>query len=336
MNSNVLIIALAILSVSMVAVMVPLMLRLIGDAQYRAVHRRMILALEIAYCALWIGIVADLLTLILQNGKREDLLPNLAVLATIVVFWWAFVAGFIWLQRRLILLQVRQASVRRGKERPAAIVSSSVKDGSAAASPAQAEDHEAPPVNPRSGAIARLEGYAVLALFYFLWWVAPRLPGGKLFDAAIARHQTLLIAPLIAIAAGGAVAFLGGALSMMLLDGSPMSPSETQEFYRRHPLLGGRRPNARGFSVYRTWGSTSGGQVRFEIPFSELKAALRTGAWRTDTRLKRIMITVGGALTMSLGGFAVAFVLGPIQTKVIIAAMVLYAGIRLRLALREA
>ncbi len=135
------------------------------------------------------------------------------------------------------------------------------------------------------------------------------------------RHQQALLMVIGTLTALGLVAFLGGLTYLMLrpplVDSGSTAPSPA-----RSALSGGRlRASA---------------SVDVDIPMRDLKQALRTGAWSQDPLWRIYIIIMVGAMTMAIGIVGILVVLAPLPVKLLLAAALLYAAIRIALGFAQA
>jgi len=122
--------------------------------------------------------------------------------------------------------------------------------------------------------------------------------------AHLAAHERRFLIPTASLAVIGFVVFMGAVIDLV--------------------LRGGPSGNAGGKAAGET------------VRLRDLKAALRTGAWRTSRRWRRILLLAAGAVTMSLGLMGTGIVLAPAGVKLLLAAALLYAALRTAHALARA
>jgi len=156
--------------------------------------------------------------------------------------------------------------------------------------------------------------------------VLTAIPGVGRVDEYIEAHQRALLLITGGVALLGFVVFMGAILDLLIVSGQPMSHAELEDPAARRQVW---RPSAWKAARYRIRGRTAGAQAHGEFRLTDLKAAWRSGAVWRDATWRRNLAVTAGALTMGLGLFAVMFVLGPLPIKLIIAAAVTYATVRL-------
>lgn len=156
--------------------------------------------------------------------------------------------------------------------------------------------------------------------------VLTAVPGVDRVEKYLEVHQRMLLLITGGVAFLGFVVFMGAILDLLIVSGQPMSHAEVEDQAARGQVW---RPSAWKASRYRIRGRTAGVQAHGEFRLTDLKAAWRSGAVWRDATWRRNLAVTAGALTMGLGLFAVMFVLVPLPIKLIIAAAVTYATVRL-------
>jgi len=89
------------------------------------------------------------------------------------------------------------------------------------------------------------------------------------------------------------------------------------------------RPAAWRATQYRVFGTAEGRRGDDSFRLTDLKAAWRNGMIWRDAEWRRRLVTMIGALLLVLGIFGVLIVVGPPWIKVLLAAALLYASVRL-------
>lgn len=78
------------------------------------------------------------------------------------------------------------------------------------------------------------------------------------------------------------------------------------------------------------------GAVHVESSLPAMKAAWKSGDWRTEPHWRRLFVTAAGAGFLTFGLFGIFVVIGPWPVKILCAGAILYPAIRLVDALRRA
>jgi hypothetical protein len=168
----------------------------------------------------------------------------------------------------------------------------------------------------------------VLLLVFCAAVLAELLPGLKPLDAWMLDNELMLLAITGGAAAFGVFLLLGSVLSMLMEGGAPMSHAEVEDHQRnmRDSFAGPRTWRA---SSYRLLGRGAGSQGHDEFSFSQLKAAFASGAVLRTPLWRRRLCAVCGGMLIFFGVFGVVFVLAPVPVKLIVAAAVAYACVRI-------
>lgn len=176
---------------------------------------------------------------------------------------------------------------------------------------------------------------AVLLLVFCAAVLAELLPGLKPLDAWMLDNELTLLAITGGAAAFGVTLLLGSVLSMLMEGGAPMSHAEVEDHQRnmRDAFAGPRTWRA---SSYRLLGRGAGSQGHDEFSFAQLKAAFASGAVLRTPLWRRRLCAVCGGMLIFFGVFGLAFVLAPVPVKLIVAAAVAYACVRIAWGLARA
>ena len=168
----------------------------------------------------------------------------------------------------------------------------------------------------------------VLVLVFCAAVLAELLPGLKALDAWMLENEPVLLAITGGTAALGVFLLLGSVLSMLMQGGVPMSQGEIENHQRsmRDAFAG---PRAWRTSSTRLLGRTGGSQGHDEFSFSQLKAAFASGALLRAPLWRRRLCAICGGLLIALGVFGVVFVLALPPIKLIVAAAIAYACMRI-------
>ena len=175
----------------------------------------------------------------------------------------------------------------------------------------------------------------VLVLVFCAAVVAELLPGLKPLNVWMLANEPMLLAITGAAAGFGVFLLLGSVLSLLMRDGSPMSHREVEKHQRgmRDSFAG---PQAWRASSYRLFGHAAGAQGDDEFSFAQLKAAFAGGAVLRTSLWRRRLCAVCGGLLIFFGVFGVVFVLAPMPVKLIVAAAIGYACVRMAWGLARA
>ena len=174
-----------------------------------------------------------------------------------------------------------------------------------------------------------------LVLVFCAAILAELLPGLKPLDGWMLENE-----PMLLVVTGGAAGFgvcllIGSILSMLMEQGTPMSHGEIEN-HQRSMRDGFAGPRAWRASSYRLLGRGAGSQGHDQFSFAQLKSAVAGGAvLRTPVWRRRLCAMCGGMLIF-FGVFGLAFVLAPLPVKLIVAAAVLYACVRIAWGLARA
>jgi len=131
----------------------------------------------------------------------------------------------------------------------------------------------------------------------------------------------------------GVFLLIGAVISMIMEGGEPMSHTdiENQQRSMRDAAMG---PRIRRMSAYRLFGTGAGGSAHDEFSMSGLKRAMATGAILRDPQWLRRLCAGCGAMLMFLGLCGSFIVISPLALKLVLAAVVLYALVRIACCLR--
>lgn len=169
---------------------------------------------------------------------------------------------------------------------------------------------------------------AALVLVFCAAVLAELLPGLKALDARMLENEVMLLVITGGTAGLGVFLLLGSVLSMLMDGGAPMSHGEIESHQRsmRDSYSG---PYAWRASSYRLLGRGAGSQGHDEFSFAQLKAAFASGAVLRTPLWRRRLCAVCGGMLIFFGVFGVVFVFAPLPIKLIIAAAVAYACVRI-------
>lgn len=175
----------------------------------------------------------------------------------------------------------------------------------------------------------------VLVLVFCAAVLAELLPGLKPLNAWMLENQPMLLAITGGAAAFGVFLLLGSVLSMLMESGAPMSHAEIENHQRNmHDSFAG--PRTWRASSYRLLGRGAGSQGHDEFSFAQLKAAFASGTVLRTPLWRRRLCAVCGGMLIFFGVFGLVFVLAPVPVKLIVAAAVAYACVRIAWGLARA
>jgi hypothetical protein len=173
-----------------------------------------------------------------------------------------------------------------------------------------------------------LQWFATVALAVISIAGAERVPALKRADTFTEQHRRPLVAATLAVTILGFLVFMGGAVYWSLKAGTPPNDGEAGK------SSGQLQYQSPSFSWYRFWGKSWSWGFEDQASFAEAKQA-RKGWWH-NPRWRRNFVLIAGGLTMGLGLFAFMAVLATVGVKLLIAAAVLYALVRLTWAFSHA
>lgn len=277
------------------------------------------------YLLIWAALLALFFHLARLTGVGWDG-RNLALLVGVVAAWFAFNALWIALVRKLT------------RPRPAAAEEVSVDldaEGEAedTPDPAPEEERAALPAPPTLAARSwsLVKSVAWLALVILVIAIGSALPPLQALEAYLQAHQGAWLAAAGGVALLGFTLLVGGAVSMALASGKPMSRDEAAELERR--------AMARDSATWRETAarvSAPGSGAQGELSFYEIKLGWRLRAWQVSGRWRRVSAMVLGGTLLTVGLFGVGIVLAPAGFKLLLAAMLAYAAGRTTVGLARA
>ena len=151
----------------------------------------------------------------------------------------------------------------------------------------------------------------------------------KALDAWMPALESMSPAVTGGATAIGIFLLLGSVGSSTLLDsGTPMSHTDVENHQRsmRDSFAMQRTWRA---STYRLLGRGAGSQAHDEFSFAQLKAAFASSAVLRTPLWRRRLCAICGGMLMFFGVFGLVFVLAPVPVKLIVAAAVVYACVRI-------
>jgi hypothetical protein len=206
----------------------------------------------------------------------------------------------------------------------------------ATAPAAEPEAVETPARAPRPSVWKRLRNFAtMLAILFVALVLGESVPALKALDRLVTRHESALLAITIGMAFIGFVLFMGGILSRIFGGaGRAMSHSDVEDLRSVRQAPGGG--SVARASAYRFSGRSAGSSFHDQFSLKEAKAAWREGAWRTSPRWRANFVVMAGVLLFTVGLFGIFVVTGPAGIKLLFAAALLYAGVRIAVAFARA
>jgi hypothetical protein len=183
------------------------------------------------------------------------------------------------------------------------------------------------PAWARLAVLARRLGALVLmlAVFAIAMVVGEAVPALKDLEALLARHETVLLAITIGMAAIGFVTFMGS-IVVRIFGGAaePMTATEVEDLARSVNLEA--RPAFGRVTRYRFRGRSAGASFSDRFTLREARHAWRSGAWRTDPRWRSNFVVMVGVMLLTIGLFGTFIVVGPNGVKLLCAGALLYAA----------
>jgi hypothetical protein len=153
-------------------------------------------------------------------------------------------------------------------------------------------------------------------------------------DAFVHQRQALFLGVAISITAAGALAFLGGIVSMVISSGRPMSKEEIERLHAQ--LMAAQQAGIARGARYRLMGEQVGAEAVDEFSMAAMKYAWNAGLWWSVPLWRRRFLMTGGACAL-LGGVAgLVIVLSSLGYKLLTVACVVYVFVRTALAFRRA
>jgi hypothetical protein len=177
--------------------------------------------------------------------------------------------------------------------------------------------------------VTRDIGASVAMVGAFLALIAVgEIPTVRAWSSWISAHRAALLAPALGATGTGLVVMVWGWAVASMEYGRPMTESEARQFMARPRVVPGhqslRAGTFRGTALGRTMDRPA------EWSFAEMKTAWHDGTWWASRGMRRKFAIASGGTLLVLGGFLVALVLSePPAVKVLIAATVTYAIVRL-------
>lgn len=326
-GAAILIVLIAVLALAMVYAMVQWSLRLLQAPLPRAgeplidwtLGGREARRWGTAYAILWLALVGAFLALFAALGDDRPV-SALAFLLAVAAGWIGLNVLFVWFGRALARTGERSAR-EGGRERREAVT-----DVSVAGLP------ERSPASRAGGAVRRVAGMLAPVA-----WI-----GGIILLAALGRawrplrnletwfqaHRSAWLVPLGILALLGLALFIGGAVAMVLGQGTPMSHEEIEELERRR-LRWRLGPGLARWVAVRVPAIAVGAEAGDSASFAEVKAAFRARAWEVSPRWRRLFVVMLGSFLLVAGLFGAAVVIAPAGLKPLFAGALIYAAVRL-------
>ena len=164
----------------------------------------------------------------------------------------------------------------------------------------------------------------VLLLVFCAAVVVELVPALQSLDRWMLANGRMLLAITGSVAGLGVFLLLGSVVSMLMEGGTPMDHAGIENHQRsmRDSLAG---PRAWRASSYRLFGHGAGSQGHDEFSFTQLKAAVASGAVLRTPVWRRRLCALSGGMLIFLGVFGVAIVFSPMPLKLLLLAAVIYA-----------
>jgi len=176
---------------------------------------------------------------------------------------------------------------------------------------------------------------ATLVMLLVAVLVGEMVPPLKSLDGFAARHESLLVALTIGMTVIGFMLFMGGIVYRLFADeGGPVTGAE--DAGRARSSAFDAEPVAARLSVYRFRGRGAGASASEGFTLHEAAHAWRRRAWRTSPRWRANFIVTAGVALFVIGLFGFFVIGAPAGIKLLFIAAVVYAAIRLRLAVAQA
>jgi len=157
--------------------------------------------------------------------------------------------------------------------------------------------------------------------------VGELLPELKTADAWLAGQRAPLALAAAGVALLGLFLLIGAVIAMLMEGGEPMGRTDIENRQRvlRDAMQG---PQTWRMSTYRFFGAGAGSSGQDEFPLRELKHAIASGAILGDPVWRRRLCAVCGGMLIFLGVFGALIVVAPLALKLVLAAVALYALVR--------
>jgi hypothetical protein len=249
------------------------------------------------------------------------------------VIGFGMAAGWLMLHRAIVGVgrAIDQANARAAEETEPAPESEeeeseheSDDDDSAPAEPSKSE--------PRFGVV---QWVVVIGGLLAVRIAADHVPGLGALEREIRAHARVAAAVVGVVGVGGLLLFAGGCAALIRSRGRAMTPEELERFNTQMMRLSMGARSA-GAAAYTFKGRQSGREAHDAFSLRAIKAAWRSGVWRSDPTWRRRYATFAGAMLMSVGLFGIFFVRGPAWVMLLCLAAMTYILIRTAWALAKA
>jgi hypothetical protein len=190
---------------------------------------------------------------------------------------------------------------------------------------------------PRVVGFARRIGALLLifVIFAVAMVLGEAVPALKDLEQLLARHESLLLAITIGMAAVGFALFMGSIVVRIFGSATdPLTATEVEDLSRSVNMEA--RPVFGRVTRYRFRGRSAGSSFSERFTLREAKAAWRQGTWRADSRWRSNFVVMLGVMLLTVGLFGTFIVVGPNGVKLLCAAALAYAAGRTVAALIRA
>ena len=282
------------------------------------------------YAFAWLGLLIAFGALI-RDSEPKDLVNNLVVVTVIVGAWWCVQFVVVILSR--VLIRVNDPTRQRALQRRTAEMAALEMPGLESEPSGENVASSAPP-----GRFASIPTFVfwggVLLGVAAINGMVDKVPLVGDVDAFFHERQALFLGVAISFTAAGALAFLGGIVSMIISSGRPMTKEEIERLHAQ--LMAAPHAGiARGAQV-STRGRTGWSRGRRRILDGGHEMHLECRLVVVGSALATLIPDDGGAFAL-LGGVAgLAIVLSSLGYKLLATACVVYVFVRTALAFRRA
>jgi hypothetical protein len=191
-----------------------------------------------------------------------------------------------------------------------------------------------PPAVRRPAFWTKLRNFAAtLVMLLVAVLVGEVVPPLKSLDGFAARHESLLVALTIGIAVIGFMLFMGGILYRLFADDG--GPVGTEDAEPAGSTAFDAEPVVARLSAYRFRGRSAGASASEGFTLREAVDAWRRRAWRTSPRWRANFIVTAGVALFVIGLFGFFAIGAPAGIKLLFIAAIVYALVRLRLAIAQ-
>jgi hypothetical protein len=282
------------------------------------------------YAFAWLGLLITFGALI-RDSEPKDLVNNLVVVTIIVGAWWCVQFVVVILSR--VLIRVNDPTRHRALQRRTAEMAALEMPGLESEPSGENVANSAPPGRFASIPTVVFWGGVLLGVAAINGMV-DKVPLFGDVDAFFHERQALFLGVAISLTAAGAIAFLGGIVSMIISSGRPMTKEEIERLHAQ--LMAAPHAGIARGARYRLVGEQVGAEAVDEFSMAAMKCAWNAGLWWSVPLWRRRFLMTAGAFAL-LGGVAgLAIVLSSLGYKLLATACVVYVFVRTALAFRRA